>query len=148
LLRGGSSMALATVLVVDDEVDVRRVLTRVLVRAGFAVLDVDGGFEAIAALRHGATIDVMVTDLEMPGMGGAALLKEVRAVTPGLPVIVLSGLGDPERLSEELGVPCLAKPFRHEALVDTVLLAHGGGHAQSGIVAKHPLSSSRDRAVR
>jgi DNA-binding NtrC family response regulator len=123
-------MTRATVLVVDDEEDVRRAISRILTRAGFEVLGASGGSAAVLALRSDSGIDVLVTDLEMPGLSGEELLTEVRETDPGLPIVVLSGRADPESMSEELGVGCLAKPFHPKELVDAVALAHGGRQKQ------------------
>src|SRR5688572_6858793 len=96
-------LARATVLVVDDEEEVRRAISRILTRAGFEVLGASGGSAAVLALRTDSGIDVMVTDLEMPGLSGEDLLNRVRETDPGLPIVVLSGRADPTSTSKELG---------------------------------------------
>jgi CheY-like chemotaxis protein len=118
---------MTTVLVVDDDEDVRRVIIRILSGAGFEVLEADDALEAMATLRSGASVDVLLTDLEMPGLAGAALVSQARTLDPHLPILVLSGRADPIVTTAELGVGCIAKPFKSDDLVDAIELAHAAG---------------------
>lgn len=78
-------------LVVDDDADARRVLSRELGDAGFACDSAQDGFEALLRLRDEPP-DLVVSDFQMPGMDGLALLKAVRE-TSDVPVIVISAVG-------------------------------------------------------
>lgn len=81
-----------TVLLAEDEPTVRLLMKRVLERAGFAVLVATTGEEALALARtHGAPLDALVTDVIMPGMGGAELSRRLRLDQPTLPVLHVSG---------------------------------------------------------
>src|SRR5438105_5002023 len=82
-----------TVLVVDDDPTQRRLIQAVLEREGFAVLHAESGDQAIERLSAGATIDVVLLDLVMPGMSGQDTLIEMRARGCKQPVIVVTATG-------------------------------------------------------
>jgi CheY-like chemotaxis protein len=82
----------ARVLLVDDDVALVQVFARYLLRRGFVVTTCGGGVEAVKALS-GGIFDVVVTDLEMPGMDGFALLAWIGQYRWGMPVVVMSGCG-------------------------------------------------------
>ncbi len=80
------------VLVVDDEPAVRRVLVRQLTQVGYRVSDASDGVMALDTLRSSPIrVDVVLTDLVMPNMGGEALARRVSQEFPGLPVLCMSG---------------------------------------------------------
>ena len=79
------------ILVVDDEPAARSGLAKALEQAGYSVKSVEDGAAAIEVAAEFAP-DVVVTDLEMPRMGGMALLSELRAQDPGIPVIVVTAM--------------------------------------------------------
>jgi DNA-binding NtrC family response regulator len=84
----------ATVLVVDDERNIRRTLSMVLEGEGFRVLEAESGEEALERVAHsGSPIDVAIVDLKLPGISGLVVLERLRAdeTTRELPVIVISG---------------------------------------------------------
>jgi two-component system cell cycle sensor histidine kinase/response regulator CckA len=88
--RGGGE----TILVVDDEEPVLRMTTRVLESFGYRVLAASSGSEAETLFRaHRDDIKVVLTDMMMPGMDGAALIEKVRAIDPGARIVAASGLG-------------------------------------------------------
>jgi DNA-binding NtrC family response regulator len=110
----------AQVLVVDDDPELRNMLTLLLEREGFeptAVADVD---QALACLA-GETIDAVVTDLIMPGRSGLVLLAELHGRHPGVPVIAMTGSESPALREAALVLGArvvLRKPFGLPALVD------------------------------
>jgi len=87
-------------LVVDDDADGRRVLSRELEDAGFRVTQAQDGFEALIRLREEPP-DLVVTDFQMPGMDGVALLKAIRESSK-VPVIVISAVGTIEICEEAM----------------------------------------------
>lgn len=101
----------ATILLVDDDPGVRFALTEVLRDRGYRVIPVDSGTRALAALDG---VDVVVTDLSMPGMDGLELISQIAVRAPALPVILLTALRS-ERLmriaSSRGACRCLSKPF-------------------------------------
>jgi CheY-like chemotaxis protein len=100
-----------TVLLVDDEPGVRFALTEVLHDRGYRVVSASSGAEALAALEG---VDVVVTDLSMPGMDGLELVSRIAARAPWLPVILLTAHGSENlvRIASSRGAcGCLSKPF-------------------------------------
>jgi PAS domain S-box-containing protein len=88
------------VLVVDDEPTVRETLAIALDDAGFAVLTAADGAEALSVLDGGESVDALVTDLAMPGIGGLALIRAARERRPGLPSVLMTGYaGDGAQLA-------------------------------------------------
>jgi CheY-like chemotaxis protein len=81
-----------TVLVVDDEPGVRRLVVRILERAGYGVVAAENGAEARELFRaHGSAIDLLLTDVMMPGMSGPELAAHLTRERHGLKVLYMSG---------------------------------------------------------
>ncbi len=112
-------------LLVDDEELVRMSTADMLADLGFEVLEAGSGEEALGLFREGAAVDLLVTDHLMPGMSGAELAREARALRPGLPVLIVSGYAEVEGLAPDL--PRLVKPFRVAELAERVAALMPGG---------------------
>jgi DNA-binding NtrC family response regulator len=82
------------VLLVDDDEDVRETLAELLDDSGFRVLLAADATEALAILRQTDVIDVLVTDLTMPGDDGIVLIGQARAIRSDLPAILLTGYAE------------------------------------------------------
>ncbi len=112
------------VLVVDDEESIRSVLRRVLEHHGYRTLCAANGQEGLAAyVAHRGQVNLVLTDLMMPAMGGISLIRSIRALDPALPLIATTGLDDRERMAElaELGInDVLAKPFDPRDALDLI----------------------------
>ncbi len=104
-----------TILVAEDEDALRRTAKRALEKFGYTVLSAANGAEALALFRrHRDRIDLVLSDLIMPKMGGRELYHAVQREKPGVGFLLASGYsaGDAEeRVSLELGVPFLRKPW-------------------------------------
>ncbi len=112
----------ARILVVEDDAEMRLFLREELVRVGYAVVLAADGFEALEELARTA-VDVVVTDLMMPGMRGNELLARVRSLEPEIPVVVVTAFGSIESAVETMKAGAyhyVAKPFRIEQLVATL----------------------------
>lgn len=81
--------AQATILVVDDEPSIRQALRMTLGKIGFEVAEASTGEEALASIR-GARYDAVLLDMNMPGMGGMRACKEIRELSPRLPILMLT----------------------------------------------------------
>jgi two-component system cell cycle sensor histidine kinase/response regulator CckA len=110
------------VLVVDDEPAIRATTTRVLETHGYRVVTASDGQEALNAfIRHQGAIQLVLTDLMMPKMGGLPLIRALRKLARDLPIVATSGLEDAERQSElnALGViEILPKPVTPGDVLD------------------------------
>ena len=109
-----------TVLVVEDEASVRRLTRRTLEAAGFHVLEAEDGGQGLR-LAQDAELDLVVTDIVMPGMSGIELAERLAASHPGVPVLFVSGYADEAAESRGAGAAgreLLGKPFRPRQLVE------------------------------
>jgi CheY-like chemotaxis protein len=97
-----------TVLVVDDDPDVRQYATSVLDEAGYRVLAAADGESALAVLERDSSIDVLFTDVVMPGMNGFELARAATAQRPDLKVLFASGYATDLTPAGRL----LKKPYR------------------------------------
>lgn len=108
-----------TILLVEDEPAVRQLFAQALIRAGYHVYEARNGQEAMKVYdQHGDTIDLVLTDMRMPFMGGAELAEHLRARRGTLKMICVSGYPSPG--SNELTSDFLAKPFSRDALLSKV----------------------------
>jgi two-component system cell cycle sensor histidine kinase/response regulator CckA len=111
------------VLVVDDDVTARAAMRRVLEHHGYSVIVAEAAPEALRMLEgtH-VPVDLLVTDVQMPGMNGDALVERVRQSWPDLPVLFVSGEPRNARLVAETSgrVQFLAKPFLPAELLESV----------------------------
>jgi len=108
---GGSE----TVLLVEDEESVRQLVRETLHVKGYRVIEAENGEAGLAAAaRHGGKIDLVITDVVMPGMGGREMVKHMTDTRPETKVLYLSGYTEDAILSEgtiESGTAFLQKPF-------------------------------------
>jgi two-component system, cell cycle sensor histidine kinase and response regulator CckA len=115
--------SLATVLVVDDERDLRRIARRTLELDQLTVLEAEDGEAALILIERGEPLDLVVTDLVMPRLGGMELVETLRQFRPELPLVVISGWSQSpatRSLLEEYRIPVLAKPFTPTQLTSLV----------------------------
>jgi PAS domain S-box-containing protein len=110
-----------TVLVVEDEKSVRGLVAAVLSAKGYKVLAVGGGIAGLRYCeRHKGTIDLLITDVMMPGMGGVEFSNRLKAVRPGMKVLYMSGNAEDDEIQKEVlrkGYPFLQKPFKQMDLL-------------------------------
>lgn len=112
------------ILVVDDEEDVRAVLSRFFRKKGYDVLDAEDAEEALGVLEK-QPIDAVLLDIELPGMSGVEALGRMRASWPDLPVVMISGQHDEEVAKDTLrygAFDYVVKPFDFDYLERTVYL--------------------------
>lgn len=102
----------ATILVVDDELEVSAIVAEALEEFGYDVLLADSGAQALALLHEQAIIDLLITDIRMPEMSGIELANLVAELYPQLRVILMSGYFVTKPLNRRL----LRKPFRMNEL--------------------------------
>ena len=108
-----------TILLVEDEPAVRQLFAQALSRAGYVVHEARNGQQAMKLLeQHGETIDMLLTDMRMPYMGGAELAHQLRARRRTLKLLCISGY--PGNLDADLASDFLAKPFSRDDLLKKV----------------------------
>jgi two-component system response regulator MtrA len=117
------------ILIVDDDAHIVRVLSMWLGRHGYDVVTAGNSDAALATLDR-EEVDMIITDMNMPGLDGVGLAKAVRAKCGGtIPIFMLTARCDQERLSEQLaayGVRVYPKPFLPSQLVVEINSAFGG----------------------
>ena len=111
----------ATVLVVDDDADVRRSLADSLDALGYQVLEAEHGQAGLEALARDPAPDVMILDFAMPGLTGAEVAQEALRRRPDLPILIATGYADTSSLEGELRkLRLLRKPFHVQTLADAI----------------------------
>jgi len=116
-VRGGRE----TILLVEDDDQLRRSAKRILEDAGYQVVSTADGLEALEALRHTAGIGLVFSDLVMPRLGGRALYDAARREGRTVPFLFASGYSDPSRAtSPDPSVPMLRKPWTGTDLLGRV----------------------------
>lgn len=114
-----------TILVVDDEPNYLIVLSELLQDEGFEVLTAQSGEQGLKHARE-VDLDLIITDMQMPGMDGFALLKTVKAINRDLPVIMITAYGEVEKavMAMQAGAyTYLTKPFNNQELIVNITKA-------------------------
>jgi CheY-like chemotaxis protein len=112
-----------SILLVEDEESVRRVAAMILSRGGYTVIEADTGAAALQLCeRDDLRIDLVVTDVVMPHMGGRDLAREIRRRRPGVRIAFMSGYTRTTLTADDLGEDSvfIEKPFSSGKLLDTI----------------------------
>jgi two-component system, cell cycle sensor histidine kinase and response regulator CckA len=113
----------SSILVVEDEEQVRTLVVRLLEKRGYRVLQAENGRKALEVARPQINdISLVITDIVMPEMGGASLVAEMRALNPAMRFLCMTGYSKEEVLSEDGldGAAFIEKPFTPNDLLDKV----------------------------
>ncbi|HTN33654.1 MAG TPA: sigma-54 dependent transcriptional regulator [Marinobacter sp.] len=137
-------MAKAQILIVEDDRDLREALVTTLELAKFRVREASDGHEALIRLAE-APVDMVVSDVNMPGLSGHELLNEVQRLYPGLPMMLITAYGQISHAVSAMqagAIDYLVKPFEPQVLVDAVSKVVGGARPASvdAPVAEDPVS--------
>jgi CheY-like chemotaxis protein len=108
------------VLLVDDDPAVREALAAMLEDLGCGVVTAETGFEALEQIRRNPHIEILITDINMPGMDGRELARRAKKLRDDLHVMLLSG-----RERGRDGFPLIGKPFSEDDLADAIRRATG-----------------------
>ncbi len=126
-------MGKGRVLVVDDEVDVRRSVRLILTKAGYDVDEAEDPEAGVAMVKSGANrlpLSAIVSDLNMPKINEVIVVPYLRSQFPSCPIIVLSGskmMDRSAKLFKDAGVEFLAKPINQEQLLGVMNKAANKG---------------------
>ena len=137
-------MAKAQILIVEDDHDLREALVTTLELAKFQVREAASAEDALASLAR-APVDMVVSDVNMPGMSGHELLAEVQRLYPGLPMMLITAYGQISHAVSAMqsgAIDYLVKPFESQVLVEAVSRVVGGSRQKAGDepVAEDPVS--------
>jgi CheY-like chemotaxis protein len=130
--------ASGTILLIEDELSVRKTVTLALKRLGFTVLTAADGVEALEVFQtHQAEVRLVISDLTMPRMDGWETLAALRKLVPGIPVILASGYSEAQVMAgehAEMPQAFLSKPYTLPTLRETLsqVLAHQKGCENRG----------------
>jgi len=120
---------MAKILIVDDDPDILIVIQRLLETDGHEAVTADSGMKALKLIELDE-YDLVISDLRMPSMDGIALLRELKALRPSLPVILVTAYASVETAAESVRLGAsdyLFKPFKVKDLLSAVARALGGG---------------------
>lgn len=110
------------VLLVEDDDDNRELMAEVLASCGYEVVSASSGQDGLKTLSE-SSIDVVVTDVGMPGMGGLEVAKAAKAIAPTVPVVIVTGWAEREDIASARGKhvdAVLIKPVDPDALTQAV----------------------------
>lgn len=122
-----ASRVAETILLVEDEAAVRVLTKKILTQKGYRVLEAsDGAIALRIAASHVGEIDLVLTDVEMPNLGGRGMVEELRELSPGVRVLFMSGYPKDEIFRDKGDhTPYLQKPFTGETLLSQIRAALG-----------------------
>lgn len=113
-------------LLVEDDPLLRMTLAEVLAEAGFSVVEAEDAESALGLVASRDDLDLLLTDINLPGADGFALASAARRLRPALPVVYASGrISEPDPQRALPGAPFLAKPFSVSKAVTTLECALG-----------------------
>jgi two-component system cell cycle sensor histidine kinase/response regulator CckA len=119
-----NSIPKKTILVVDDEPEIRKLVSAMLTPHGYQIILADTGEQAIKTFRkHSRDIDLLLTDVVAPGMAGPTLADQLTELKPDLRVLFMSGYDNRQVVQKyvvEKGSPLLTKPFTVKQLREKV----------------------------
>ena len=111
-----------TILIVDDEPNYLIVLTELLQEEGYDVFTAQCGEEGLKVVKE-IDLDLVITDMRMPGLDGFALLKEIKSHNKNLPVIMITAFGEKGKALDALQAGAnnfLVKPFNNDTLLSAI----------------------------
>lgn len=114
---------MTTVLVVDDEPEIRKLVAAMLTRKGYLVLTADTGENAIRTFKSNPGVSLLLTDVIAPGMSGPMIADEIASLQPGIKVLFMSGYDNTpvvQKYVVERGYSLLVKPFTMAELENAV----------------------------
>lgn len=128
-------------LIVDDELDMLELLEMIILdKTSYQVTTTNNPLEAMQLLEGGG-IDLLITDLRMPAMGGIDLIRKVKPTHPDIPIIVITAYGSSESAEEAIGAGAydyITKPFRKEQILISINRAMEWRKLKRELAARQP----------
>lgn len=115
-----------TILVIDDDDLIRKMISTMLKKSGFTVMEAENGNKGLELLKGNIKPDLVITDILMPDKEGLETISEIRALMPTIKIIAISGGGKKQdmtflNLAKQMGAEkVLQKPFRPSDLLNTI----------------------------
>ncbi len=133
-------MSHSTIMIVEDDADLREALTDTLKLAGYSVMEANNGNVALDILNN-EEVNMVVSDVQMSGMDGETLLKRIKSLHPEIPVVLMTAYGTIQKAVEAMqngAVDYLVKPFEAEVLVNMVSQFVANQDEASDFIAEDP----------
>ena len=111
------------VLIVDDEEEIRHLLDRIFKKEGFATITAKDAMDALMELQDN-DVDIVITDIRMPGMDGLELIGQIHEIKPQMPVVVISGYGTFDTVMDAVDKGAfffVSKPFNQGSILDAAM---------------------------
>ncbi len=110
------------ILVVDDKLEVLDFISEMLELFEYSSIVADNGEKALEIFKNDLEqkIKLVITDINMPGISGIELTRQLKNLNGSLPVIVMTGYGDKEMIAKKVGDEFITKPFEISAMIDLV----------------------------
>ena len=111
---------MAKILVVDDNVDILEFIQEMLLLFDHTPTVVENGEHALKLFAAGERFDLVITDINMPGISGIEMTKKIKQQFPILPVIIMTGYSDNEIVGKQTGDEFIRKPFAIDKMMDLI----------------------------
>jgi len=116
-------MTKEVILVVDDNATIRQLLNLLLTRVDYSCLTANNGLAGINLARHRPDVKLIISDIDMPEMGGLEMVQQIRQLTPSsppIPVIFVSGRDRSREVANIPNAKFVGKPFRRSIILDSI----------------------------
>lgn len=111
---------MAKILVVDDNMDILEFIQEMLLLFDYTSTVVESGEHALKLLAEGVRFDLVITDINMPGISGIEMTKKIKQQFPLLPVIIMTGYSDNEIVGKQAGDEFIKKPFSIDKMMGLI----------------------------
>lgn len=111
---------MAKILVVDDNEDILEFIREMLNMFEYSSVTAESGEKALDLLAGGQKFDLVISDINMPGISGIEMTEKIKKINPAMPVIIMTGYGDKEIIGKQTGDEFIKKPFEIGEMMDLV----------------------------
>ena len=111
---------MAKILVVDDNIDILEFIQEMLLLFNYTSTIVESGEHALKLFAEGERFELVITDINMPGISGIEMTKKIKQQFPSLPVIIMTGYSDNEIVGKQTGDEFIRKPFAIDKMMNLI----------------------------